>query len=108
MTKDDFVTQILAAEKEAADSVQAAAKKAQNDLNQYEAKLAQGRETALEKLRSKSKEKLKDRQAAARKKYEDSIAEGKREAASLEKDVTAKLDKHMSTAQAYFLNELLG
>lgn len=106
--QDDFVTQILAAEEEAAAGIEKAEKKSQNDLLQYQSKLAHAREASLEKLRDKSKEKLKDRQAAAKKKYEEAINEGQREAAQLEKELEGKLDKHMSTAQAYFLNELLG
>jgi|GEM_PF-1646456 len=107
MTQDDFVTQILAAEEQAKSEVEKARKKAQNDVSQYEASLTKARETNLEKLRDKSKDKLKDRQASARKNYETAIADGVREAATLEKDTDAKMDKHLSTAQAYFINELL-
>lgn len=108
MAHDDFVTQILDAEEQAKAEVEKARRKADNDLDQYQQKLTKGRETSLEKLRDKSKEKLKDRQAEARKKYEAAVAEGAREAAQLEKDTAARLDKQMSTAQAFFLNELLG
>lgn len=107
MTQDDFVTQILAAEDQAKLDVEKARKKAQNDVSQFEASLAKTREANLEKLRDKSKEKLKDRQASARKTYETAIADGVREASVMEKEVTAKMDKHLSTTQAYFINELL-
>lgn len=107
MTQDDFVTQILAAEETAKADVTKAEKKAQNDLTQYESSLAKNRETSLEKLRDKSREKLKDRQADAKKKYEAAITDGTREASLLEKEVEGKADKHLSMAQAYFINELL-
>jgi len=107
MTQDDFVTQILAAESTAKQEVEKARKKAQNDVSQYEASLANSRETSLETLRDNSKDKLKDRQALARKNYETAIADGAREASQLEKDTDAKMDKHLATAQAYFINELL-
>lgn len=107
MTQQDFVTEILAAEEQAAQDVEKAHKKAQNDLSQYESKLSKDREKNLNTLREQSKEKLKERQTSARKNYENAIEDGKREAAQLEKDASPKADKHLSTAQAYFINELL-
>ncbi|NCP67116.1 hypothetical protein GW756_03385 [bacterium] len=107
MTQDDFVTQILAAEETAKAEVAKARKKAQNDLTQYENSLSKSREASLEKLREKFREKLKDRQTAAKKNYEVTIADGVRDASQLKKEVETKMEKHLSTTQAFFINELI-
>ncbi len=107
MTQDDFVTQILAAEEQAKAEVAKARKKAQNDLSQYEGSLVKNRETALEAQREKFRDSLKDRQTDAKAKYETAISDGAREAAQTKKEVEGKMDKHLSTAQAFFLNELI-
>lgn len=108
MTQSSFVTQILEAEEKAQAEVEKARKKAQNDLAQYESQQAKKREDNLNKLREQSREQLKERQVAARKDYESAIEDGRREAATLEKDIAGKMDKHLGLAQAYFINELLG
>ena len=108
MTQQDFVTQILAAEEEAKAEVSRAEKKSLNDLNQYENSLVKQRENKLKVQREKFREKLKERQAKAKTQYEEAIAEGAREASQLKKDTEGKIVKQMPTAQAYFLNELIG
>lgn len=107
MTQEDFVTQILAAEETAKGEIAKARKKAQNDLAQYENSLIKNREIALESEKNKFREKLKERQVKAKELYEVSIADGKREAAQLEKDMSGKIAKQIPMTQAYFINELI-
>lgn len=108
MTQQDFVTKILAAEEGAQAELVKARKKTQNDLVQYENSLIKHRESALEALREKFRDKLKERQAKAKELYETAIADGEREAAQLKKETESKIDKQLPTAQAYFINELIG
>lgn len=106
--KDDhFLAQILDTEKQAAKRIAKATEKAKADLGKYETKLAEKRETNLESTRNESKEQLSAAQVEARGLYEKLTEEGAREAATLEKEMAPKIDKSLSVAQTFFINEVL-
>ena len=109
MTKKDdhFLAQILDTEAQAEKRIAKAKEKTKSDIAKYEEKLAKTREANLETIRTQSKEKLGAKQAEARSLYEKLTEEGQREAAGLEKEMAPKIEKSLSVAQTFFINEVL-
>lgn len=107
LTDDHFLAKIQDTEKAAQEKLEKAKKKLAADLVKYEQKLENSLHEKLESVREKSKDKLKAKQADARKAYESQIEEGGRQVKQLEKDAEGVIKKQIPLAQAYFL-ELLG
>ena len=106
-THDDFLAQILEAEKKAADNVAKAQSNGQTDLQKHLKKGEEAKDKKVAEAREKARESVKEAQVEARKAYEADIAEGAREAKMIGKDFDTKLTKLIPQAQNFLVNDLL-
>jgi len=105
---DDFLTQIKQAEKEAQNMLEHARQKAQEKIEKAKKEQEKDRAEVLVAAREKGKGKLAEKQGAMKKVYQDLLSEKKREADTLKKASSEKMEKVCVSAENYFLNELLG
>lgn len=105
--QDDFLAQILAAEKTAGQKIAKATEKARLDKGKYEKMLSEKREKVLNAAREKAKGRLQEKQVAVKDVYRDILAEGQKEVSTIKKEAIKKEEKIITSAGSVFLNDIL-
>ncbi|MCF7917556.1 hypothetical protein K9L27_00940 [Candidatus Gracilibacteria bacterium] len=104
---NDFLTQIQKAELDAEKLIQKAQEKAQHGVQDERQKLVKEREQHLDDARVSAKKRLSEKQKEMRKLYDDMVKEGQRSAQTLQNECKPKMEKVLTTASLYLLNDLI-
>lgn len=101
---NDFLAQVREMEQKAAEMIEKALKKKNDDLLKYKQELAKKQEASFKKAQDDMKTELRDSKAEERKSYEKVVAEGKTEADKVRADKTNLLYGMMGEAEKLFLS----
>lgn len=104
---DNFLQQIQTTETQAQKMIHDAEQKGIKDLEIHKKKLEKNREMKNEQAKTEAKKKIIEKQTELKKVYTDTIAKEKKEIESQKRQLKEKEEKALSTAQLFFLNELI-
>jgi hypothetical protein len=101
---DDFLVQVKEVEQKAADMIEKALKKKQDDFVKYKQELVKKKELELHEAQEKMRQEMQKSKVAARKDYEEKVAEGEKEAKKFESEKINMLEGLMGEAEKLFLS----